>query len=83
MIWVRRDGTTAPAVRAVFRTSGASRRIEMFVRSRPDAEVVEFVVPEGSVIGHAAVPDVLAVGAIASDDPGNDTIRDFSSRGPS
>ncbi len=68
---------------AVARTSGASRRIEMFVLSRPDAEVVQFVVPEGSVFGHAAVPDVLAVGAIASDDPGNDTIRDFSSRGPS
>jgi subtilisin family serine protease len=64
----------------VEKLSGADKRIELFAFG---GEVLEYGIPEGSVYGHAAVPDVLAVGAIASDDPGHNTIEDFSSRGPS
>jgi len=35
-----------------------------------------------SIFGHPAVPNVIAVGAIDANDPGNDDIEYFSSQGP-
>lgn len=54
--------------------------VELFlVGPDPDA----FNIVQGSIYGHPAVPNVLAVGAIGASDPGNDDIGDFSSQGPS
>src|SRR5207247_10771397 len=39
-------------------------------------------VTDGSVIAQAALPEVVAVGAIDVDDPGRDTVEPYSSRGP-
>ena len=38
--------------------------------------------PEGSLIGHPAVPSVVAVGAINVSSPGHDTVEAYSSQGP-
>jgi|GEM_PF-2092082 len=38
--------------------------------------------PEGSVFGHPAAEGCLAIGAIDVNDPGLDTLRSYSSRGP-
>ena len=38
--------------------------------------------PYDSIIGHAAAEGVIAVGAVSALDSGNDTMEDFSSRGP-
>ena len=56
------------------------RRLEMYILG--NVTVNEFVVPGGSVFGHAAVPGAIATAAINAADPGNDTIESFSSRGP-
>ena len=65
---------------AVTKISGADRLLKIFlIRS---ARIEEYAVAKGSVFGHAAVPGVLATGAIGADDPGNNTIESFSSRGP-
>lgn len=47
-----------------------------------DVRVLKHQVPTSSVVGHPCVRDVLAVGAIDANDPGFDTLEDFSSRGP-
>ncbi|MCH8815396.1 MAG: S8 family serine peptidase [Chloroflexi bacterium] len=65
---------------AIRRFSGIAKRLEMFVLG---GQVEEYNIPDGSVFGHAAVPDVLAIGAINASDPGNDNIAPYSSRGPS
>ena len=62
------------------RTSAA--HLELFVLGSGKS-ITEHVVPEGSVIGHAALADVLAVGAIHESDPGADDIAPDSSQGPS
>ncbi len=65
---------------AVAKFSGEERFLKLFLfRS---GLVEEYSVPEGSIFGHPAVPGVLAVAAINANDPGNDTIEGFSSRGP-
>ena len=60
--------------------SGDGRRLELFV---PGGSVRQHAVPEGGIIGHPAVDDVIAVGAIPASDPGNDDPEGFSDRGPS
>jgi len=74
-------GTTVRVKVVVDKYSGANRFIEMFLYG--DCQVEEYNVPEGSIVGHAAVSGVLATAAIAANDPGHDTIEPFSSRGPS
>ena len=64
----------------VDRFSGASRRLELFTLG---GVVLQHNLPGGSVFGHPGVPGVLAVGAIDALDPGNNTIENFSARGPS
>jgi hypothetical protein len=65
---------------AVAKFSGEERFLKLFLFS--SGLVEEYSVPEGSIFGHPAVPGVLAVAAINANDPGNDTIEEFSSRGP-
>jgi subtilisin family serine protease len=60
--------------------SGAPQTLELFFLG---AIATEHVVADDSVFGHAAVPGVISVGAIASTNPGNLTIEGYSSRGPS
>jgi len=62
------------------RFSGLTKRLEMFVLG---GQVEEYNIPDGSVFGHSGVSGALAIGAIDASDPGNDTIEQFSSRGPS
>ncbi len=59
---------------------GANRRLELFLLG--NARIEEYGVEAGSVFGHAAVPDALAVGAIDAADPANDEVEFFSSWGP-
>lgn len=64
----------------VARFSGAVRTVEMFMVG-PGVEL-EYNHPGGSVFGHAAVREVLAVGAINYSDPGHDDATEYSARGP-
>ena len=64
----------------VTKINGADRFLKIFLLRSAGLE--EFIISEGSVIGHPAVPGVLATGAIDASDPGNDTIEFFSSQGP-
>ncbi len=87
------DGDDNPV--EVMSVSTLARRLDVFVRSNPGSQprrlemffprspLNEHSVPGGSIFGHAAVPGVIAVGAIGAGDPGNDDIRPFSSQGPS
>lgn len=65
---------------AVAKANGAPRPVQLLLNG--DLTVERFAVPAGSVVGHPAAANVLAVGAIAANDPGNDTIEPFSSLGP-
>ena len=58
--------------------SGNPRQLKLFVTH---GEVLEHGVTEGGIIGHPAVTGVLAVGAIAAAEPGNDEPEFFSDRG--
>lgn len=59
--------------------SGAPRTLELFFLRGQVA--MEFIVMSDSVVGHASVPEVIAVGAVPASSP--DTIQPFSARGPS
>jgi subtilisin family serine protease len=62
------------------RARGSAHMLELFcVR---DVDTMEHVTPTSSIFGHAAVAEVVAVGAIDVGDPGLDTIERFSSEGP-
>ena len=63
----------------VVKYAGSDKLLDMFIEG---ATVEEYDVPGGSIVGHPAVPGVLAVAAIGADDPGNKDIEPYSSRGP-
>ncbi len=56
--------------------AGAVRPLKLFCAG---CELVEFNTPDGSIFGHPAVPEVLAVAASPADAP--TTLEPFSSRG--
>ncbi len=60
--------------------SGEARRLELFTLG---GSPVEYGVKVGGIVGHPAVADVLAAGAIVSVDPGYDEARYYSDQGPS
>ncbi len=60
------------------RFSGGARTLEMFFNGPVIPQ--EFNVPEDSVFGHPAVSEVIAVGAVPSNNP--NIIEGFSSQGP-
>jgi len=65
---------------AINKFSGLPRRLEMFCRG---STIQEYTTSAGSIFGHPALPEVVAVGAIDQADPGHDDVETFSSRGPS
>lgn len=61
----------------------AAKTLELFMY--PDGGANSYsnnTSPLDAIFGHPAVPGALAIGAIAANDPGNDTIEAFSSQGP-
>jgi|GEM_PF-2215795 len=61
----------------------ATKTLELFIYPSPSTFVYSNnLTSVDSIFGHPAVPGVIATGAIAADDPGNDTIEPFSSQGP-
>ena len=58
--------------------------LELFIFNYSDGVTIhqQNITPIDSIFGHPAVPGVIAVGAIAANDPENDTIESFSSQGP-
>jgi subtilisin family serine protease len=61
------------------RFAGEARRLELFCFG---AGAFEHVTAAGSIIGHPALDEVVAVAAIDAADPGLDEVEPFSSRGP-
>ncbi|MBI1731684.1 MAG: S8 family serine peptidase [Gammaproteobacteria bacterium] len=64
----------------VSRASGSNRRLELFLLG--SAIPAEYNQPGGSIFGHPAVRDAIAVGAIDAADPGQNNVEPYSSRGP-
>lgn len=66
------------------KVSGSGQELELYTIAYDGyVEQLAYYVPEDSIFGQAAAEGVVAVGAIAADDPNNDTIESFSSQGPS
>jgi subtilisin family serine protease len=59
--------------------SGKGQLLEMYING---GTVRQYNRKKGSVFGHPAAKNVLAVGAISASDPNNDKLESFSSRGP-
>ncbi len=64
---------------AIRRAGGAVRDLELFCFG---GRTYEYLTPAGSLVGHPAVPGVVAVGAIDVALPGLGTVESFSSQGP-
>jgi subtilisin family serine protease len=64
---------------AIRRYAGAPRRLRLLCFGSAGRE---YSTPDGSVYGHAAVAEVVTVGAVDAADPGLDTVEPYSSRGP-
>ncbi len=68
--------------------SGSGCELEFFaydgglLNQHPSEDSNDYVV-SNSIWGHAAVEDVITVGAIDASDPGNDAVQTYSSQGPS
>jgi hypothetical protein len=62
----------------IARTRGEARRLEMFCLGG----ILEHATPAGSIFGHPALAEVVAVGAIDVADPGHDDVEAFSAQGP-
>jgi len=65
----------------VAKFAGAVQTLELFFDG--GGWPTEHVVSGDSIFGHPAVPGVISVAAIDANDPDNDDIQLFSSRGPS
>jgi hypothetical protein len=81
--WLNDTGTAVEAYLAIAEfqsaTSTAGTRLDLNVFSQSQLGL-EHVVTRDSVLGHAAVEEVLSVAAASAGDP--ESIEDFSSRGP-
>lgn len=77
-----------PADRAVTagvvinRVSGAALPLALHFNTFGNVTVLTHNVAAGSVFGHPCVRDVVAVGAVDANDPGFDTLEEFSAQGP-
>jgi subtilisin family serine protease len=65
---------------AIERQHGDTRTLELFCAQ--DVQQMEHVTLTGSIFGHAAIPEAVAVGAIDVAAPGLATVEFFSSQGP-
>ena len=88
--WVENTGqNTAYYAWAIYKASGSDRELELTMyytdpnKIRPYEADEGIMVPEDSIYGHAALEEVIAVGAIDTGDAGLDDVEDYSSRGPS
>jgi len=81
VLYSNEGGTTLNASVRVLKKSGEARELELYIFYACDIDP-SYLVAEDSIYGHPAVPEAVAVGAIAADDPGYDDIEYFSSRGP-
>jgi hypothetical protein len=80
--YTNNGGSTVNAFVVVSRVSGAARELELLTwSSGPSA--LQFYTREDSLIGHEAVPEVIAVGSVNAGDLGLDDIASYSSRGQS
>lgn len=80
VVGVNPTGSARTDFLAIARRPGAAvRQLEMFCLG---AGGQEYVTPAGSIIGHPAVSEVVAVAAVDALDPGLDEVEPFSSRGP-
>lgn len=82
--FVNMSATTKAEDIVVARLSGAAtRHLKLFACfGGREACNLFYANPAGEIFGHPAVPGVIAVGAIAAQDPGHDDIEPFSSQGP-
>ena len=63
--------------------SAQPKTLEVYILPGPYSFVSDFnIIPSDSIFGHHAVNEVVAVGAIDSQDSGHDTIELYSSQGP-
>ena len=62
------------------KAAGSDKRLEMFTLG---ASALQYRQSSGSIFGHPAVSSAIAVAAINADEPGNNNIAFYSSRGPS
>jgi subtilisin family serine protease len=76
---VNQSASDAVANVVIDRFAGEARRLELFCLG---ASALEHVTPAGSIIGHPALDEVVAVAAIDAADPGLDDVEAFSSQGP-
>jgi len=76
---VNQSTSDAVANVVIDRFAGEARRLELFCLG---ASALEHVTAAGSIIGHPALDEVVAVAAIDVADPGLDDVESFSSRGP-
>src|SRR5262245_36866424 len=76
---VNQTGSDAIAHLLINRVQGEARRLELFCLG---ASSLEHSTAAGSIVGHPALDEVVAVAAIDAADPGLDEVEPFSSRGP-
>ena len=80
--WTNTSALTVQVGLVVQRASGIDRELEVYITPTGVA-ADDDATNTDSLFGHKAVESVITTGAIDATDPGNDTIREFSSRGPS
>jgi hypothetical protein len=76
---VNTTGTDQIAHVVIDRFAGQPRRMKLLCFG---GTIPEYVTPAGSIFGHAALSEVVAVGAVDQAVPGRNRVEDFSSRGP-
>ncbi len=76
---VNQGNSDALANVVIDRFAGDVRRLELFCLG---AGALEHVTAAGSIVGHPALDEVVAVAAIDAADPGLDQVEPFSSQGP-
>src|SRR2546428_1676180 len=64
---------------AIRKAAGESRLLNLFCLG---ASAQQYVTPGGSVVGHPALREAVAVGAVDVSDPGLDSVESYSSEGP-
>jgi subtilisin family serine protease len=65
---------------AIKKVSGADRQLSLFCFGADGP--MQYVVPAGSIVGHPALREAVAVGAIDVHDTGLDAVEPYSSQGP-
>src|SRR5439155_23027857 len=64
---------------AIRKAAGESRLLNLFCLG---AAAQQYVTPTGSIVGHPALREAVAVGAVDVSEPGLDSVESYSSEGP-